>query len=41
MENRKKNDDAQTLADVRLPEDWVKEAEAKAARDAGDSEDQP
>jgi len=41
MENRKKQDnDIQTLADVRLPEDWVKEAEEKAAREADGPEGQ-
>jgi len=40
MNNRKKQDnDTQTLADVRLPEDWVKEAEEKAKREAKDHED--
>jgi len=31
MENRKQQD-AQTLADIRLPEDWVKQVEEEARR---------
>ncbi len=39
MENRKQHEnDAQTLADVRLPEEWVKQVEEQAAREA---EEQP